>query len=136
MKTWFWIVLVAFLLLAGYVVVDLVQHPRIPVQPATVAFDVGADSVAAYEQRVAELQVRADSLQKRMKATGNAERREVRARLDEFERQISDLKHAIAQWRVARGGDAPDAAYRQCILLYGKAQGICAALATDTLLGK
>jgi hypothetical protein len=71
-----------------------------------------------------------------MVAVGTAKRREVRARLAEFESQISDLKHAIAQWRLARGGDAPNEAYRQCLLLYGKARGVCEALAPDTLAGK
>jgi hypothetical protein len=71
-----------------------------------------------------------------MAAIGSLDRADVKARLAEFERQIRELKRAIAQWRVARGGDAPDAAYRQCIFAYGKAQGICAALAADTLLGK
>ncbi len=70
MKTWFWIVLVAFLLLAGYVVLDLVQRPRTRAQPSEeLPFEVSAESVAVYEQRAAELQARADSLKKRMEAT-------------------------------------------------------------------
>jgi len=136
MKTWFWIVLVAFLLLAGYVVVDLVQRPRTQAQPSAIPFEVSAESVAVYEQRASELQARADSLKKRMEAVGTAERREVKVRVAEFERLVSELRRAIAQWRIARGGDAPDAAYRQCVLLYGRARGACEMLASDTLGGK
>jgi hypothetical protein len=136
MKTWFWIVLVAFLLLAGYFVLGLVQRPKTKTQSPAVTFEVSAESAAAYERRVAELEARVENLKKRMVAVGTAERREVKARLAEFERQITDLKHAIAQWRIARGGDAPDAAYRQCVLLYGQARGACEMLAPDTLTGK
>ena len=136
MKTWFWIVLVAFLLLAGYVVVDLVQRPRTKAPPSAVPFEVSAESVAVYEQRAAELRATADSLKKRMEAVGAAERRDVQARVAEGERLISELQRAIAQWRIARGGDAPDAAYGQCILLYGQARGACEVLALDTMTGK
>jgi len=38
MKILFWIVLVAFLVLAGYVVRDLVLHPKTQAQPAVVPF--------------------------------------------------------------------------------------------------
>jgi hypothetical protein len=136
MRTWFWIVLVAFLLLAGYVVVDLVQRPWPKAQPSAVPFEVSAESVAVYEQRAAELQARADSLKKRMEEVGTAERRDVKARVAEFERLVSELQLAIAKWRIARGGDAPDAAYRQCIFLYGRARGACDVLAPDTMTGK
>jgi hypothetical protein len=136
MKTWFWIVLIAFLLLAGYVVLDLAQRPGTKAQPPAVPFEVSAESVAVYEQRAAELRATADSLKQRMKAAGAAERRDVKARVAEVERLISELQRAIAQWRIARGGDAPDAAYRQCILLYGQAWGACQVLASDTITGK
>ena len=133
MKTLFWILLIAFVGLVGYVVYNFVQHQKTQVHPTTIPFEVGADSVAAYEQRVADLESRAAQLSKRMAAVGSLDRPEVKARLDEFERQVRDLKQAIALWRVARGGDAPDATYRQCILLYGKASGVCDAMAPDTL---
>jgi len=136
MKTWFWIVLVAFVALAGYVVWGKAQQRKKQTRPASVAFEVSAESAAAYEQRVAELEARADTLKKRMEAAGTAEQRAVKVRLAEFESQVSDLKHAIAQWRLARGGDAPNEAYRECLLLYGKARGVCDAMAPDTLTGK
>jgi hypothetical protein len=136
MKTWFWILLVAFLLLASYVVVDLVRHQRAQARPPVVASDVGAESVEVYVARVADLRARADSLKQRAKAVGTSERREVKARIAEFERVIAELQRAIDAWRVARDGDAPDAAYRQCILLYGQGRGVCEALAPDTLIGK
>jgi hypothetical protein len=136
MKTLFWIVLVAFVLLAGFVVRDLVLNPRTQARPAAISFEVGAESAAAYERRVADLEAVVVRLKERMTAIGSVGRQDVKARLAEFEAQIRELKLAIAQWRIARGGDAPDAAYRQCILAYGKAAGICRALATDTLPGK
>jgi hypothetical protein len=136
MKTWFWILLVAFLLLAGYVVVDLVRHQRVQARPLKVTSEVSAESVAVYISRVADLRARADSLKQRIKAVGTAERREVKARIAEFERVIAEFERAINKWRVARDGDAPDAAYRQCILLYGQGRGVCEALAPDTMIGK
>jgi len=136
MRTWFWIVLVAFLLLAGYVVLGVAQRPQAQAQPSAVPFEVSAESVAVYERRAAELRARADSLKQRMETAGTAERRDVKARVAEVERLISELQRAIAQWRIARGGDAPDAAYRQCILLYGQARGACDVLAPDTMIGK
>jgi len=71
-----------------------------------------------------------------MEAAGAAERRDVKARIAEVDRLVSELQRAIAQWRIARGGDAPDAAYRQCLLLYGQARGACQVLASDTIIGK
>jgi hypothetical protein len=136
MKILFWVVLVAFVLLAGYVAIGLVQRPQTKVVRPAVSYEVSAESVAVYEQRAAEIQAKADSLKKRMEAVGTAERREVKARIAEFERVASELRRAIAQWRIARGGDAPDAAYRQCVLLYGQARGACEMLAPDTLTGK
>jgi len=133
MKTWSWIVLVAFLVLAGYVVWSSGLRPKKQPNSPAVAFEISAESAAVYERRVAELESRVDNLKKRMVVVGTSERRDVKARLAEFERQIADLKHAIAQWRIARGGDAPDAAYRQCVLLYGQARGACEMLAPDTL---
>lgn len=136
MKTWFWIVLAAFLVLAAYVLLDSMQRSRREAGSTAVPFEVSAESVAVYEQRVTELQARADSLKERVRAAGSAERRDVKARIAESERLILELQRAIEQWRVARGGDAPDAAYRQCILLYGRATGACDALALDTMIGR
>jgi hypothetical protein len=136
MKTWFWVLLVAVIALAGYVVWDLAQRPKNQTKPATAGVDVSSESAAAYDQRVAELEAQVENLKKRMAAAGTAERRAVKARLAEFNSQISDLKHAIARWRLARGGDAPSDAYRQCLILYGRARGVCEALAPDTLAGK
>ncbi|MBM3332149.1 hypothetical protein FJY68_09945 [candidate division WOR-3 bacterium] len=133
MKTWFWVVLVVCLGLAGYLVWSLAAGPKATAKSASVPFEVGAESVAVYEQRVAELETQVDNLKKRMVAVGTAERREVKARLARFEAQIADLRRAIAKWRVARGGDAPNEAYRQCLILYGEARGVCGALAPDTL---
>src|SRR5512138_3864429 len=112
MKTWFWIVLAAFVVLAGYLVWERTQHARLQTGKPPAAFEVGAESAAAYQQRVTELEARMEALKKRLEAAGTAERRAVKARLAEFERQISELKRAIAQWQVARGGDGPNAAYR------------------------
>jgi cytochrome c-type biogenesis protein CcmH/NrfG len=62
MKTWFWIVLAAFLVLAAYVLLDSMQRSRREAGSTVVPFEVSAESVAVYEQRVTELQARADSL--------------------------------------------------------------------------
>jgi len=136
MKTWFWIILIAFILLAGYVVADLLRHQRATARPGKVSSEVSSESVTVYMDRLADLRARADSLKQRMKAVGTAERREVKARIAELERVIAELRRAIDRWRVARDGDAPDAAYRQCIMLYGQGRGVCDALAPDTMIGK
>ncbi len=135
MKPLFWVVLIAVAVLTGYLVWGRAHAKSQPGRPP-VAFEVGAESVAAYGQRVAELEARVAALKKRLEAAGKAERREVKARLAEFEHQMSELKRAIAQWQVARGGDAPNEAYHQCLLIYGRARGVCDALAPDTLVGK
>ncbi len=136
MKTWFWIVLAAFVVLAGYLVWYRTQPAKLQTNQPPVAFEVGAESAAVYEQRVAELEARVEVMKERMKATGTTERRAVKARLAEFERQISELKHLLARLRVARGGDASNDAYHACLFLYGKARGVCEALVPDTLVGK
>jgi cytochrome c-type biogenesis protein CcmH/NrfG len=136
MKTWSWIVLAVFLVIAGFVVWNSGLRPKKPAQVETTALNVSADSVAAFEQRVAELEASVDDLTVRLAKAGTAERREVKARLAEARDRISELKHAIDQWRVASGGDAPDAAYRQCVLLYGQARGACQVLAADTIIGQ
>ncbi len=136
MKTWFWIVLAAFVILAAYVLVDVTRRSRREAGSEAVPFEVSAESVAVYEQRVSELRARVDSMKERVRVAGTAERRDVKARIAESERLVSELQRAIEQWRVARGGDAPDAAYRQCILLYGRASGACDVLAADTMVGK
>ncbi len=136
MKTWFWIVLVAFVALAVYVVWNSVLHVHGRVRSSSPTFEVGADSALAYQRRVADLEKRASDLRQRMEAIGSIGRSDVQARLAAFDSQIAELKQAIDKWQITRGGDAPDAGYRQCILLYGSARGICDALAADTLVGK
>ncbi len=136
MKTWFWIVLAGFVALSVYAVMDSVRHARGGARRPGLTSDVGADSALAYQRRVADLEKRAADLRGRMETIGALDRPEVKARLEAFDAHISQLKQAIARWQVARGGDGPDASYRQCVILYGSARGICDALATDTLAAR
>jgi hypothetical protein len=128
MKTLFWLLLFAFVGLLGWLTYDFIAHRR--TQADVVQFDPNPDSVAVYKQRVAELQDRADSLSRRFSSTNLLRRPAVNARLMQLNDQISQLKQAIAAWEAAKHSTD---LYGKGILMYGKASGVCDALAADTL---
>lgn len=122
-------------ILVGYLVVKSAVHQRSPVS-VSVPVDVGADSIAAYRQRVADLKGLAGRLRARLTVAGREARPAVKERLQMVDEQIHALEQAIGHWEVVINPDERAGAYRQCILFYGKASGACDALASDTLGGK
>jgi hypothetical protein len=57
----------------------------------------------------------------------------VQLRIAALQRELAGLRRAVDEWRATRTGTGGPAAFRQCVLLYGKASGVCDALALDTL---
>lgn len=98
-----------------------------------VVFEVSAESIKAFEARVSELEQSAALLRNRLQISGPIQRVLLTRRLEILDARIGDLKATIANWRSARDARSATALYRQCLLLYGKASGICEALAVDTL---
>jgi hypothetical protein len=136
MKTLTWILGLALLAAIGYLVYDFFTHRRTQAAPTPVPTGVGPESIAAYEQRIEELQAKTEALKARMKAAGTLERPDVQERLHGLQARMDNLAQAVRHWKMLQDSGNKDEAYRQCILLYGKASGVCDALAPDTLRGK
>ncbi|MBM3322559.1 hypothetical protein FJY69_03680 [candidate division WOR-3 bacterium] len=132
MKTLAWILGILASVLLIYVVYSLVAPGRRRAD-SVASVEVSADSIRAYMDRAEELGIRADSLRARLTELRLVDRPSVQFRIAALERELAGLRQAIDEWRVARTGVGGPAAFRQCVLLYGKASGVCDALALDTL---
>jgi predicted metal-dependent phosphoesterase TrpH len=131
MKGMFWFLLFILALLFGYLIFNFVYHRS--QQAGIVVFEVGADTIKAYEQRVAELEQTAKRIRSRVPMAPINERWRLERRLAVLDEEIRNLKVAVEQWRSARTQKSAADIYRQCILLYGKAAGVCEVLTEDTL---
>jgi hypothetical protein len=131
MKTVLWLLLLICVGLLGYFVFDFARHRRTQVD--LLPYEVTDDTIAVYEARADELATRADSIRQRLGKLGLLSRPAVLARVTDIEQEVANLRRAVENWKAARparkGGDL----YRQCILVYGRASGVCDALARDTL---
>ena len=132
MRTLVFVLAAIVFVLVGYLVVKSAVNRKTPA-PVAVSADVGSDSIAAYRQRVVDLKGHADRLRARLTVAGRADKAAVKARLQMVDEQIQALEQAIGRWEVVINPDEKAGAYRQCILYYGKASGVCDALAPDTL---
>jgi hypothetical protein len=92
-----------------------------------------SDTMAAYEQRIADLGVRLDSLKAAVARHGVLRQVGVRLRISQVEQQLAALNEAVRIWQSAHDQYGVGQAYRQCVLLYGSAQAGCQALSYDTL---
>ena len=90
--------------------------------------EVGTDSIAAYEKRAGELEAEADSLASTLERVGLLQQPFVRAQLERVEQEVYALRVAVEKWKSARTTSAQGQAYRECVLLYGRASGACAVL--------
>jgi len=118
-------------ILLGYLLFNFIRARQ--TQIAFLPFELGADSIKAYEERIAELERKAQAVRSRI-TTAPINERIIREReLMILERKIGDLKVAIEQWRQSRSKPGAVDLYRQCIMLYGKASGVCELLLSDTL---
>lgn len=131
MKGMFWFLLFILAILFGYLIFNFVYHRS--QQAGLVVFEVGADTIKAYENRIVELENTAKRIHSRIILAPINERLRLERRLTVLNEEIRDLKGAVEQWRAARTAKSASSIYRQCILLYGKASGICELLAEDTL---
>jgi hypothetical protein len=128
-----WVLAVVAFALMVYFVVDFARHRKASPGGATVSADVGPDSIAAYEQRIVDLEAGAAGLRQRMDRAGTLGRPDVQERLRLLEADVENLRAAVARWKVEHNRANQGEAYRQCILLYGKASGVCQSLAPDTV---
>jgi len=120
------VIVVLLIVLAGLLVYLIVRQSRSRVD--LLAHEVSADSIAVYQARADSLAVIAESLEVRFEKAGALTRPVVLRELATLEDEIASLRIAIDKWRNARGKYGEGQASRECILLYGRASGICDAL--------
>jgi hypothetical protein len=131
-----WALAVVAFVLMVYFVVDFARHRQSAPKLASLSTDIGPDSVATYEQRIVDLKASSTALKERLGRLGTVSRPDVQERMRLFDAEIANFERAVAEWKAEhnRAGQGED--YRQCILLYGKASGVCQSLAPDTILAK
>ncbi len=131
MKAMFWFLLFIVALIFGYLIFNFVyERTR---QAGFVVFEVSAESIKAYEELAQTLEKKAEEIRKGIASSPLNQRLRLERQLAVLEGKIRDLKVAIEQWRQTKAPRSAADLYRQCILLYGKAAGICELLLTDTL---
>ncbi len=131
MKAVFWFLLLIVAVLTGAIIFNFTRERA--KQSGLVIFELSADSIRAYEKRVAELESKAELLRERMNRVGAIERTQLQRQLMKLSATISELKKVIEHWRVTHQPAVANNLYRQCILLYGKASGVCDLLLEDTI---
>jgi hypothetical protein len=94
---------------------------------------INADSIRVFEERAAQLTASVDSLKAALTRAGLVAKLPVARRLEATEARLSELRYTLRRWRDARDEEGRGQAYRDCLLLYGKAQSACQALSFDTL---
>lgn len=131
MKTVSWILGFATLALIGYLLYHFFEDRRRA--PNIIYYEVTADSVQAFRERAAELRLQSKSLRARLDELKLWERPGVQARITALDKQVTELDLAVERWETSRRTRSEKDLYRQCVLLYGQASGMCDALAMDTL---
>lgn len=131
MRAFFWSAVLVLAVLAGYLIRGFIRERR--QQAAPVSFEVSAESIAAYQARIVEMESRVARIRTRLPLSLPGERTGYNRLIAELEEEIRDLKVAVEQWRSARGAKPTADLYQKCILLYGRASGVCDALAAETL---
>lgn len=131
MKAIFWFLLIVLAVLFGLFIYSATRQ-RLG-RSNLVVFEVTAESVKAFEARVAELKKNAEILRDRLTTSRLIERILLNRRLELLEKEIADLQEAVAMLRSTMDYKSAADIYRKCLLLYGKASGVCELLATDTL---
>lgn len=94
--------------------------------------EIGAESVAVYRTRAESLATEADSLERALLGSGLTEQPGLRRHLGRLREEIAELRRAVGEWEAARQQERRNAAYRECILIYGRASGVCDALKSET----
>ncbi|HDQ98751.1 MAG TPA: hypothetical protein ENN51_00485 [candidate division WOR-3 bacterium] len=126
MNTLFRLLLVAFIALSGVLVYVVVRQNR--ARSDYLVSEVSADSIIAYEDRADSLERVTEILEADLPSLRLLDQPAARFRLDRLRGEIAALRTAVERYRVARTPTEQNQAYRECILLYGRATGICDAL--------
>lgn len=131
MKTIFWLLVIMLGIVSGYLIFQFVQNRK--QQVSQLNPNLTLDSIARYQERLEQLQAAAARLRERATTAGRVERLRLERHIDRLDAEIRDLAVAIEQWRSALTNAGQADMYRRCILLYGRASGICDVLMSDTL---
>jgi len=131
MKGLFWFLLLVLAFLFGLLFYTANQRQRI--KSRVMVFEVTPESVQVFERRVAELESSAVVLRNRLSSSSVVERLLINRRLGYLERQIEELKLTLDKWRATKDVNSAASIYYKCLLIYGKASGVCELLASDTL---
>lgn len=131
MRAIFWFLLLVLAVLFG-VYIFRATYQRLG-RSNLVLFEVVPESIKAFEERVEKLERDAALLCDRLGSSRLMERDFINRRIALLEQGIQNLKTAVAKWRTVRDFKSAAEIYRNCLLLYGKAAGVCELLATDTL---
>jgi hypothetical protein len=134
MKTYGWIVTIIAVFLLGYLFYHVAVGRR--QQAAAVAYEVSADSIRVYQDRIVQLDARAARFREDYKDAGTIQRLAIDRQLDLLDRRIRDLKVAVEQWKSSRDATSGGDLYTKCALLYGSASGVCEALDEQRVPGK
>ena len=134
MKTVFWLCALVITGLLGYLLHNFIEHRKAQVEILNP--NVGIETITLYQARADSLRVRADSVRLRLERAGLLSRRSVMTHLALLEDEIVSLERTIEVWRKSKKLRGEVDLHRQCVLLYGKASGVCNALAADTLTGE
>lgn len=134
MKTIFWLCALVITGLLGYLLHNFIEHRKAQVE--ILDPNVGIETITLYQARADSLRVRADSVRLQLERAGLLSRRSVETHLALLEDEIIALERTIEVWRKSKKLRGEVDLHRQCVLLYGKASGVCDALAADTLTGE
>ncbi|MGQ9678893.1 MAG: hypothetical protein ACUVUD_06385 [bacterium] len=131
MKAIFWFLLLIVAVLFGLFIFKASRQRLTMVKP--IVFEVAPDSIKAFEERVEKLEKDAAILRDRLGSSRLIERFFINRRIAILEQEIQDLKTMVAKLRTTIEGQSTADIYLKCLILYGKASGVCELLATDTL---
>lgn len=126
MNTLFRLLFALFVALSAVLVYIVVRQNRERVD--YLPSEVGGETVEAYADRADSLERVAEVLELDISALGLLEQPAARRQLARLRAEIAALRTAVERYRVARTPAAQDQSYRECVLLYGRASGICDAL--------
>jgi len=134
MKTLGWIVTLCAAALLGYLIYYVALGRR--QQAVAVAYEVSADSIKVYQDLIAGLESRAAQFREKYKDASAVRKRVIDRQVDLLDQRIRDLKTAVEQWKSARDKLSGSDLYTKCVLLYGRASGVCDALQENSDTGK
>jgi hypothetical protein len=133
-RTIFWLCALVITGLLGYLLHNFIEHRKAQVE--ILDPNVGIETITLYQARADSLRARADSVRLRLEGAGLLSRPSVRANLALLEDEIVALERTIEVWQKSKKVRSEVDLHRQCVLLYGKASGVCDALASDTITGE